>query len=377
MEAVGYEDLVKTGPGTLAGRYLRQFWQPLARIEDLAPGQTRPIRLMSEDFTLYRGQSGEPHLVAFRCAHRGTQLSTGWVEGDNLRCFYHGWVYGPDGQCVEQPAEPEPFCQRIRIRSYPIHEYLGLIFGYLGDDEPPDLPRFPEFEDEGVLEVMPFYANACNYFQRIENHVDESHIAFVHRDSWYRDTIAAAPPQVSGEETEYGIRRFGVRPDGTPLRVASHMMPNILIRSDAMPAAPGLDRTRDAVQWAVPIDDEHFYAPMVYITRVTGEEAERYRARIATQGPRGNSGAIGEEVLRGEKTTADIEGNIGAQDYVSQVGQGRIADRSGDHLGHSDVLVAMLRNIWLRELSALAEGRPLKQWRRTGRRMELLTAAPA
>jgi len=113
---VTYQDFLRTGPGTLAGRYLRMFWQPVYLAEDLKPGRAVPIRIMSEDFTLYRGEN-DPHLLAFRCAHRGTQLSTGWVEGDNLRCFYHGWMYGPDGQCVEQPAEPEPFCQRIKIRS--------------------------------------------------------------------------------------------------------------------------------------------------------------------------------------------------------------------------------------------------------------------
>ena len=61
---------------------------------------------MSEDFTLYRGESGSPHCVAFRCAHRGTQLSTGWVEGDELRCFYHGWKYDVDGRCVDLPTMP-------------------------------------------------------------------------------------------------------------------------------------------------------------------------------------------------------------------------------------------------------------------------------
>ncbi|HEY3116170.1 MAG TPA: Rieske 2Fe-2S domain-containing protein, partial [Chloroflexota bacterium] len=105
---LSYEELVRTGPGTLAGRYLRGFWQPVAVAADLPIGRAKPIRVMSEDFTLYRGESGQPHVLAFRCAHRGTQLSTGWVEGDSLRCFYHGWRYDPDGQCVEQPAEPEP-----------------------------------------------------------------------------------------------------------------------------------------------------------------------------------------------------------------------------------------------------------------------------
>ena len=85
-----FEDLYRTGPGTLAGRYLRRFWQPVYRLEDLPPGRALPLRIMGEEFTLYRGEDGAPHAVAFRCAHRGTQLSVGLVEGDCLRCRYHG-----------------------------------------------------------------------------------------------------------------------------------------------------------------------------------------------------------------------------------------------------------------------------------------------
>src|SRR5687768_11017837 len=140
------DEFVHVGPGTVAGRYLRAFWQPIALASDLKPGRALPLRMFGEDFTIYRGESGAAHLVAFRCAHRGTQLSTGWVEGDELRCFYHGWKYGPDGQCTEQPAEPEPFCDRIRIRSYPVQEYLGIVFAYLGEGEQPALPRYPDFE---------------------------------------------------------------------------------------------------------------------------------------------------------------------------------------------------------------------------------------
>src|SRR5262245_40260054 len=80
--AVDYLDFAHTGPGTLAGRYLRRFWQPVYVAADLPPGHAKPIRIMSEDFTLYRGEDGTPHVLAFRCAHRGTQLSTGRVEGD-------------------------------------------------------------------------------------------------------------------------------------------------------------------------------------------------------------------------------------------------------------------------------------------------------
>src|SRR5438874_13605587 len=155
--ATNFVDLEHVGPGTPAGGWLRQFWHPIYRAEDLAAGSAKPVRLLGEDFTLYRGESGAVHAIAFRCAHRGTQLSTGWVEGDALRCFYHGWVYDGDGQCVEQPAEPEPFCNRIKVRSYPVEEYAGVIFAFLGEvsDEgaPPPLQRFDIVERANLREV--------------------------------------------------------------------------------------------------------------------------------------------------------------------------------------------------------------------------------
>ena len=97
-------DYVHTGPDTLCGKYLRTFWHPVYRSEDVTLGRAVPLEVMNEHVTLYRGEEGDPHLVAFRCAHRGTQLSSGWVEGDSIRCRYHGWKYDSSGQCVEQPG---------------------------------------------------------------------------------------------------------------------------------------------------------------------------------------------------------------------------------------------------------------------------------
>ena len=49
---------------------------------------------------------------------------------------------------------------------------------------------------------------------------------------------------------------------------------------------------------------------------------------------------------------------------MAQVGQGRLANRQQERLGRSDVGVILLRRLWQRELRALAEGQPLKQWTR-------------
>ena len=86
-----FERLTQSAPGTDMGRLLRRFWHPVAASDTLKIGSARAIRIMGEDLTLYRGESGAPHLVAARCAHRGTQLHTGWVQGDEIRCIYHGW----------------------------------------------------------------------------------------------------------------------------------------------------------------------------------------------------------------------------------------------------------------------------------------------
>ncbi len=112
-------------------------------------------------------RAARPHAVAHRCAHRRTMLSAGFVEGDCIRCLYHGWKYDADGNCVEQPAElNEAFSDKVRIRAYPTHEYLGLIFVFMGEGATPPPPRFPEFEEPGGLVNANHYTRACNYYQR-------------------------------------------------------------------------------------------------------------------------------------------------------------------------------------------------------------------
>ena len=101
-------DFASAGPGTPGGNYLRLFWQPIAKSADLEPGKALPIHVMGEKFTLYRGASGTPYVVGFRCRHRSTQLSTGWVRDENIQCMYHGWTYDGTGNCVARPGEDPP-----------------------------------------------------------------------------------------------------------------------------------------------------------------------------------------------------------------------------------------------------------------------------
>jgi 5,5'-dehydrodivanillate O-demethylase len=133
----------------------------------------------------------------------------------------------------------------------------------------------------------------------------------------------------------------------------------------------------------VPIDDTHHSSFNVKLVHLKGDPARRYldlRARWVARAA-GNEAELGEAVLAGLLRIEDLKERdditiTAVQDHVYQVGQGALPDRAQWQLGSADVGVMLLRDIWQRELHALAEGRPLKQWERTERVMASSTEYP-
>jgi 5,5'-dehydrodivanillate O-demethylase len=350
---------------------MRRFWHPVYRAEDLKVGWAKPIRIMSEDFTLYRGETRNPYVVSFRCPHRLAQLSIGWVEGDCIRCRFHGWRFESSGHCVEQPAEKESFAEKVRIRSCPTKEYLGLIFAYFGEGEPPPLPRYPDFEKEGLW--VETYVRPCNFVNNLEN--DPIHIPFTHRESEFYINRPPEIPDISVEESEWGVLLQSRFPSGK-LYITHHGLPNLLCFRES---------DRDHLAWRVPIDDQSHASFQLDVTHVLeGEEGEAYKNRhMARTGKLGRSPReIGEAVLRGEVRIQDIDGPeraniVWIQDYATQVGQGPLELRKLEWLGRSDRALILIRKIWERELQALNEGKPLKEWFRSERLAAIVTQANA
>jgi 5,5'-dehydrodivanillate O-demethylase oxygenase subunit len=372
-------DLYRTEPGTLAGRYLRSFWQPVYRARDLPAGETVPLRIMSEDFTLYRGQTGMPHLVAFRCAHRGTQLSAGWVEDDCIRCFYHGWKYDSSGQCVEQPGEDASFKSKIKIRSYPTEEYLGLIFVYLREGTAPPFPRYPDLDASGIVHVLLSEEWPCNYFNRLDNLGDPVHVPFTHRESRSRIGIdVVVPDRLIAEESEVGIK-LTRKLTGGKTETRYILMPNMNHLRHPLrikgPIAKQLgEGSVDRFLWRVPIENDRCLGLGVDIVHLVNEDAKKKFLEFSSEAEANGPSHIdlAESVLRGK---AKIKNMTGAdnyeltriEDYVAQVGQGAIADYNQFHLGRNDAVVILFRKIWERELRALAEGTPMKLWKTLSR----------
>jgi 5,5'-dehydrodivanillate O-demethylase len=359
-------DLARTGPGTPMGRFMRRFWMPVMRAEDLPAGEAKPIRVMSEDFAIYRGEDGAAQIIDYRCPHRGAMMHLGWVEGNDIRCVYHGWKFDCTGQCNEQPAEEAGFARKVRIGAYPTREFMGLVFGFFGEGAPPAFPPYPLPHGEGIIENQVPPLVPCNWLQCFENSMDEVHVAFVHKIGGSHSGIYDLP-EIAADETDWGMIRYGRR--GNEERISLHYMPNCTrVIVPPMAGLEGAGGWRELYLAFTPVDDETNMWFITNLVGVTGEAAVAYQAArqryLDRQAAAGSSLDLAQNVMDGKVRFADIDhpDRVRVQDFAVQAGQGRIADRENEYLGKSDTAIILWRRTLERELRAMQTGRKVKQW---------------
>lgn len=188
---------------------LRNYWYAVALSKEV---KKRPVArtVMETLLVVWRTRDGKAQVMRDRCPHRNALLSEGRVEHDRLTCPYHGWQFSTDGQCVNVPAEgtQSPLPSR-RVTQFPVIERDGLIWAWLGDNEPlPD--RLPM--------AMPFYRHSgwgCYYMKTrfhnnvtnlVENFMDVPHTVWVH-PGWFRDkSYKRADAKVTRNSTSVIVR---------------------------------------------------------------------------------------------------------------------------------------------------------------------------
>jgi 5,5'-dehydrodivanillate O-demethylase len=261
----------------------------------------------------------------------------------------------------------------IRAGAYPTREFLGLIYAFFGEGEPPAFPPYPAFEGEGIVET---YATIFpnNYFQSWENDWDAFHARFTHQTGESHELdFEATLTSERYEETDYGVVRT-MDVGGGRINTAILVMPattQVMIPIFNEQARRGAERAARAVYIAhVPIDDHSHWAYVTQLARVTGAEKEDYLPRYAeaqaVNAAFASPAEIAGEILRnGIRTVRDVKDHpmlVEVEDQLAQGGQGVIANRHIEHLGRTDAGVVMLRRLFARELRALSEGRPTKAW---------------
>jgi 5,5'-dehydrodivanillate O-demethylase len=343
-----WELLTKTGANTPMGDLLRRYWWPIAGASELDQPGTKPVRLLSEDLVLYKDLGGQWGLIDRHCRHRRADLSYGYVEACGLRCNYHGWLYDSEGRCLAQPyedvAHPEARLRdEVRIKAYPVAELGGLVWAYLGPEPRPLLPDWEFFSWANGFRQIVKAKIPCNWFQCQENSIDPVHFEWTHSNWSLRlkgknGPYAPHHVKVDFSEFEHGFQYKRIRADTsqhdelwTVGRVC--LWPNALF-------------TGNHIEYRVPVDDENTLSITWAFSRVPREREPYVQGKIPTwQGP-----------ILDEENGRWITSHVMNQDFVTWVGQGRIADRSREYLGPSDQGIVMIRRRFLRDLEAIARG---------------------
>jgi phenylpropionate dioxygenase-like ring-hydroxylating dioxygenase large terminal subunit len=372
--------LTQTGPGTPGGNLFRQYWLPVALAEQVPQGGAPlELRILSEDLVLFRDQTGELGLMGLYCPHRCTNLSYGRIEDGGLRCLYHGWLFDRKGNCIEQPAEPanSTYKDEVKHTAYAAREKAGVIFAYMGAGEPPDFPEYEFLEiDESHRSIYKVQLD-CNYFQACEGDFDPSHVSYLHRRIDPKAVTKAIPggkegmdsgsyfaantrPQLSFEKTDYGVRIFserGMGPGEKYLRVTNFLLPSLACIAGRQ-AGDGYSAV-----WRVPIDDTTHWrfgfqfqrsAPLdrkLYDEQNKSEITPDFKA-VRHQGNR----YLQDRATMTQGNFTGMGNLFMVHDAFAAETQGVILDRSKEHLGTGDVVIAGVRRLMRLAMDGVAKG---------------------
>jgi phenylpropionate dioxygenase-like ring-hydroxylating dioxygenase large terminal subunit len=344
------EELTRVGPGTPCGEYLRRFWQPVILGSELGD-LPRRVRILGEDLVAYRDRGGSIGLLELHCPHRGTSLEFGLIGDRGIRCCYHGWLFDCDGTILETPGEPADTTLKDRLfhGAYPVHEYAGLVFAYMGPpDEQPAFPVLDTYELPGYrLTARAPTLWECNWLQVKENSMDPAHLAFLHTlpgsEGFTEDLKELG--EWDWMETPLGMVYIDTRRQGDRVwvRVADFILPNIHQfppNADPMAMRNSINRPQ-ATTWAVPLDDSHTMQIGYYWTP-EGKE------------PRRGSG-FGQDASRPYEERQRVPGDYDAQVSI----HGGTARHGLEHLAATDRGIIMMRNMIRRGIRAVGKGEEL------------------
>ena len=148
-EQLTWDEVVRVGPGTPGGNYLRCFWWPVALADEVKDIPVL-VKLLGEELVLFRDLSGRLTFLGAYCSHRRASLEYGIIQTDGIRCAYHGWCYDRRGNSSTGRRNRSKPRQTFTIPG--IHAGIGRVrIRLLGKDKesPPPLPRYDVLVQDG------------------------------------------------------------------------------------------------------------------------------------------------------------------------------------------------------------------------------------
>ncbi|UCU92047.1 aromatic ring-hydroxylating dioxygenase subunit alpha [Hydrogenophaga taeniospiralis] len=399
MKAEQNQRITQVGPGTPGGELLRRYWQPVALLDEFNPAldpamAVRPVkavRLLGQDFVLFKNAQGAFGLLDRDCPHRGADLAFGRNEGDGLRCPFHGWKFDVSGQCTETPAEPagSMLCTRIQQRSYPLIEKAGALFGWFGPEgsTPPPFPALDCFEAPATQSFVFKGLWHCNWLQAFEVGIDPAHASYLHRffndasleGSYGKQFRGASVGEVGGERWPMTkvMREFGQpqisfthQPYGlqlTALRPMTDVLTHVRITNAVFPQTfvIPLSETMTITQMHVPVDDtrNYWFAFFTSFDTPVDKDTMRNQRLDAVTLPdyipksgRHNQWGFNAEEQQNRTYLGMGEDDINVHDQWACESMGAIQDRTREHLGTTDKVIMANRRMLLQAMDTVEQG---------------------
>lgn len=368
------------------GKIMRAHWMPVCMSEEVAERDGPPVRarLLGEDLVAFRDSNGRVGVLAEACPHRGASLFFGRNEEGGLRCLYHGWKFDTEGHVLDMACEPnaERMCAGMRHRHYPVHEAGGFVWAWMGDPAqaaPFQTPAWAPTPDTKISIVKMHVA--CNWAQVLEGSIDSAHSSSLHStnipaadgiggstatgDTWARPTVDKAP-RMEYELTDYGFRYVALRRPIVREESEVYVRMTIFVAPFTVLIPP--NNQYHLSQMLIPMDDGNCMFYWVAWHETKGIEQDEWRRFCAAlpgvdldsdfrklRNAGNNYMQDREAMKRGDFT--GIKG-IPTQDMAMWESMGRIADRTADKLGASDMAIIQFRKQMIAAAKKVRDGGP-------------------
>lgn len=353
------------------GQIMRRSWLPACLIEEVAEPDGKPlrVRLLGEDFVVFRDSAGKIGFLSDACPHRRASLSLGRNEECGLRCLYHGWKFDVNGNATDLASEPhdERMKENIKVAAYPVVESGGFIWTYLGPRE--EMPEFappvwcptPDTKVSVVKIKVP-----CNWAQVLEGAIDSAHSSSLHasdmkfaqvdaakatHEAWLRPSYDRAP-RLQVQMRDWGFRYAAIRTPVFDADKADYVRITLFV-APCFAVIPPNNQYKLA-QALVPIDDTHtMFHFIAWDNTGKGIETEEWRKFSSAQ--RGIDLNDDWSPVRTRENDYQQDRNlmklghfsgiqgIPAQDFAMWETQGAIAERHKERLGTSDMAIVQFR----------------------------------
>ena len=188
--------------------WVRNAWYVAGWLPEFAPAAIHARTIIDQPIALYRTADGGLAALEDRCCHRFAPLSMGRLEGDDLRCMYHGLKFAPDGRCIEIPGQkliPQSAC----VRRYPVTVRGDWVWVWMGEAaaaDPAAIPPSLALDDPGYRLKAGYLDYAAHYLLINDNLLDLSHLSFAHEK-----TLGLDMPQWADERPRMLALERGLR----------------------------------------------------------------------------------------------------------------------------------------------------------------------